>query len=440
MPSRRWSFWHVFFTCTFFSVLLPLGMLLWQAATESLPGRQLRMLRAVHHQILADYVERRSAEDLLYSALEGMVAGLDRHSEFVSPNRVTSFEHEQIEGSYDGIGVMLVPRQVPLRVYWPWPEGPAERAGIAVGDRILAVDGEDVTGPGFDMVAVVAKVKGPIGTRVRLTIGRDGEATRDVEVARGNIPQGKVRWVHRLAEDDGIGYLHVSGFQQHTVREFDSAVEALRAARATPLEGLVLDVRDNPGGLLEEAVALTNRFLRDGVIVTTKSRNAVGKTIRAEPAACTLPDLPVVVLLNGGSASASEVLAGALQDHGRARLVGERSFGKGVVQSIYDWDDGFRLKMTTAHYYTPNGRSIERDMRRHGDAPAAGGLVPDREVALEGGDSRRVRSVVTGAEPPATYREAVAALARELGLREPGPPTVEDDPQLAAALADLRGR
>jgi carboxyl-terminal processing protease len=247
-----------------------------------------------------------------------------------------------------------------------------------------------------------------------------------------------VRWLDR---DAGIGYACVAAFQRRTADELDEALADL--AQAAPLRGLVLDLRGNSGGLLESAVALANRFLRSGNLVSLRRRN--GTEVRrydADPALATHGELPLALLVDGRSASSSEVVAGALQDHRRATLVGTRTFGKGVVQSIYRWEDlDFRLKLTTSHYYTPSGRSIEGRLRRAGDGDEPGGLQPDEPVPMADGEADGLHRRLQAQEIPAPYKAAAKALAAELGFAgEHEPPGPDADPQLARALAVLRGR
>ena len=223
------------------------------------------------------------------------------------------------------------------------------------------------------------------------------------------------------------------------VEEFDAAVRKLTAAAGGELSGLIVDLRYNPGGLLSEAIELSNRFLTDELIVSTKRRGSrVVESHSAEPDKSTLPDLPLVLILNRRSASASEVTAGALQDHDRTRIVGERSYGKGVVQSIYQWENmDFRLKMTTSHYYTPKGRNIEKSMRRDDDGEAEGGLEPDRQERVDDELFKKLHRQLLRNQTPARYRERASALAEELGIEIDSLPDPADDPQLAAALEEI---
>ncbi len=406
---------------------------LWQGDTlRGLPAEEAMILRLAHQQVIQDHVDEHDPGELLHRAIDGMVNDLDRYSAYVPPREVRQFE-ENTTGSYEGIGVLMAPLTSPITVLFPLSGGPAEREGIQVGDQILAIDGEDMTQFPVSELSAEAqdRLKGEAGQPVTLAIAR-GEEKFDVVLQRGPVQRPSVKWARLIDEAAGIGYLHLSDFQNHTQEEFDIVVAELEATAPDGLRALVVDLRFNPGGILEECVDLANRFLSGGVIVSLKKRNAETVQVHeADPEVCSLPDLPVVLLVNGESASASEVLAGALQDRQRAVLVGERTYGKGVVQSIYRWRDlDFRLKLTTSHYYTPNGRRIEQG--------PDGGLEPDRVVEMDAELVHQVREQLGQLEPPKSFREAAHLLATELGrpLQEPMPP--EEDTQLAAALEEAR--
>lgn len=440
MHKRGLTFWQVFCSLTFAVLVLPIGLRQWIELQDRLPDDELRMLRLVHRQVVEDYVENRSPSELMLDAISGMVSKLDRHSTFVPPAEVARFENEEIRGAYEGIGVLLVAEHSPPTIRWPIPGGPAEQAGLRVGDRILAVDGHDLSRVAATDVVQAAseRLLGPAQTKVTLTIGRDGQEPIELSLRRGNVSRDKVKWVHLLAPKDGIGYAHLTGFQHDTVRALDDAVADLERRNGGPLRALILDLRFNAGGLLREAVLLSNRFLASGTIVTLKRRDSElveAHESRAEQ--CRWPTLPLVVLINERSASASEVFTGAMQDHARARIVGARSYGKGVVQSIFQWGDyDFRLKLTTAHYYTPNGRSIERGMRRNGDGEAVGGIEPDVAEPLSPRDDERIERTLDAPESPERYREAAAALGASIGFTLALAPDPSTDAQLRTAAAE----
>lgn len=442
MSSRSSHLLHALAVVSFVAVVVPTGIMLWRRAFEPLPEHGLEVLRLVHHQVLEDYVEAEDPDELLTKAVQGMVSNLDRYSEFVVPEEVEEFEGRELEGTYVGIGVLLFGRFSPITVQAPLPGGPAEAAGLLPGDRILAVDGEDIsTLPAEEAVDTALRLlKGPVGSAVELRIGRGEDTELAVEVARAEVVESRVKWAHLVDPGQRLGYVYVSGFQRDVTGAFDSAIESLELEAGGALRGLVLDLRHDPGGLLEEAIALVNRFLESGEIVSLKRRGeVVVERHFAEPERCTLPDLPLVVLIDGKTASASEVVTGALQDHGRARIVGVRSYGKGVVQSIYSWRNrDFRLKLTTSHYYTPNGRSIEKTLRREGDGEAEGGIAPDVDVPLDPQTQQRVLWRLTRKEVSPEWLEAARVAAEEIGRELAAPLTPEEDPQLQTALDELR--
>ncbi len=412
-----------------------------------LPADELRALRIVHEQILREHVSPHEPDALLDAAIAAMVKSVDRYSAYVPATAVADFEHETT-GSYEGVGITLAPAVTPATVYYIFSDGPAERAGLQVGDRIVRVEGEDATLWTKDEVIERARERllGKPGTTVHLTVKGADDTARDVAIERGAVQQHSIKWVRWLDRTEGLGYVYLSTFQHKTPDELDAALAHLGAE--TTLRGLVLDLRGNSGGLLDECVAVANRFLAEGNILSLRKRGGVEvNRFDAEVAKATHPELPLVLLVDGESASASEVLAGALQDHHRAQLVGTRTFGKGVVQSIFRWANlDFRLKLTTAHYYTPSGRCIEGHLRRgdggkNGDAAGKGGLAPDVLVTLTTEQAREVLGRLAGYDIPARYKVAAAALATALGFRGELEPLGPDaDPQLARALEVLRAK
>lgn len=421
-----------------------LGAWVWLLSSHRLPRDQLEALQLVHDQIADEYVTPPPSEDLMWSAIEGMVGSLDRHSQFVRPSKVAEFE-EDTTGTYAGIGIVMA-GVIPLTVKFPFAGGPAERAGLLVGDRIVAVDGEPLVASDAKELATIARERllGDAGSPVQLTIERgEGETTEKFEqvVVRGNVTKPSIRWVRALDEDRRIGYAYVVGFHKDTTVDLVTAIGDLDALVGGTLGALILDLRFNRGGLLEEAISMANLFVAEGTIVSVKRRDSDSDTNQvAEPDRCARPKLPLVLLVNHDSASASEVVAGALQDHGRATVVGVRTWGKGVVQSIFSWRDlDFRLKLTTAHYYTPNGRSIEGEYRRSEDGEAEGGIAPDRTVAIDKSLRQRLgRALYSANEPPVPYREQVARLSKKLELDPSYPPGPDIDTQLTAALEEAR--
>jgi carboxyl-terminal processing protease len=442
--SPRIPGWLIAINSALAVLILATAVRVWTLTFDDLPAEELRMLRLVHKQVMQDHVQPHGGDELLRNAIEGMVKRLDDHSEFVPPAKVKAFETETT-GQYEGIGLAPVPGQLPLTVHYLFEGGPAEKAGLAVGDRIVAVDGEAIVG---DVVSTVTKqaierIKGPPGTQVVLRIQRDGHPEQDLAVQRAAVQRPSVKWVRMQDAAERLGYLHIASFQRCTATELDGALRHLEELAGAPLRGLLIDLRFNTGGLLNESVACVNRFLAQGNIVSLKRRGGVEHDRHdADPALATHPNLPIVILVNEQTASASEVLSGALQDHGRAALVGKRTYGKGVVQSIFSWRGlDFRLKLTTSHYYTPNGRNIEGRMRRREDGDAKGGIAPDIEVALPVDVGRDVYKRLEDAEVPRRYKEAATALGKALGFEsEPAQLAPEQDAQLARGLETLRER
>lgn len=409
-----------------------------------LPRAQLDALAIVHREILRSHVDPQQREALLESAIEGMVRTLDPYSRYVPPADAAAYE-EQNTGAYVGIGADFRTFGDDVVLFFPLAGGPAERAGLQPGDVLLAVDGVALSEPGM-RDGYVARVRGEAGVTVTLRLRR-GDRELDVAIERGEVHRPCVAWAHRLPGEDALGYLLLTDFQPDAAEEALAAIDGL--LREGPLRGLVVDLRGNGGGSLLACVDLANAFVPDGLIVSQTRRDSeVVERFEAKPARCRFPSLPVVVLVDTESASASEVFAGALQDRGRAVVVGERTHGKGCVNTIYAWQDrDFRLKLTTGRYRTPNGRDIERRLRRAGadDETAAataeaGGIAPDVAAVLPPAQQQAARAALRAPEPPAAHRDASARLAQQRGLRSPTPPRAADDAQLAAAVAALRAR
>ncbi len=333
-------------------------------------------LREVMSLVNAQYVEADVVElkELTESALRGMLSRLDPHSAFL-PARDYLALQEEMNNEFGGIGVQVERREERVVVIAPIAGTPGERAGVMRGDEIVAVDGENVVGQRMD--EVVGKLRGPAGEVVKIGFWRPGvEAQVDVEIVREVIKVESVRRVQVL--EGGIGYVQLTQFAERTGAEFAAALEELAAAGAT---ALVLDLRNNPGGLLASAVAVAEPFFDRGeLIVYTQGRREGDRAdFRAQEARWVGVDWPVAVLINAGSASAAEIIAGALQDTGRAVVVGERSFGKGSVQSIFRLRDGEGLRLTTARYFTPGGATIHER-----------GITPDVELVMTPEEDRNV--------------------------------------------------
>lgn len=332
------------------------------ADTPSLPLAELRRFSEVFDRIKSAYVEPVDDAELLEDAIRGMLKGLDPHSVYLEPE---AFEDLQVStsGEFGGVGIEVSQEEGLIRVITPIDDTPAQRAGIKAGDLITKIDDKSVQSLGLD--EAIGLMRGEVGTPITLTINRDGESEPlEFTVKRAVI---HVTSVSDKMLDNNIGYLRISQFQTGTGKDLAKAINKLTEQQQ--LAGLVLDLRNNPGGVLSGAVAVTDAFIDSGLIVYTEGRlNNANSEFRAK-AETLLGDTPMVVLINGGSASASEIVAGALQDHKRAVIMGTRSFGKGSVQTVLPLNEERGLKLTTARYYTPSGRSIQ-----------AQGIRPDVQV------------------------------------------------------------
>jgi len=323
------------------------------AGATPLRPQDARLLSEVIDRIHADYVDRTDDGELLKDAIRGMVGELDPHSAFMDANE---FEDLRIatEGNYSGIGVEVAAEQDAIVVIAPIDGSPAARAGIRAGDTILAVDGSAVEDS--KLADTIARIRGEPGTVVNLRIGRKAiPEPMDIAVERAIVAVHSVR--HQMLEP-GVGYLRISQFSDTTGPDVGGALRALRQEAGGELSGLVLDLRNNPGGVLEAAVEVSDAFLESGLIVSAEGRSRESR-FRMEAGAGDLArGAQVAVLVNEGSASAAEIVAGALRDNGRAKLLGQRTFGKGSVQTVMPIGDGQALKLTTSRYYTPSGASI----------------------------------------------------------------------------------
>jgi len=317
--------------------------------------QNLEIFTDVLSLIQNSYVDEIDTKQLVYGAIRGMLATLDPHSSFLTPDM---FEEMQADthGEFGGLGLEITIRDQRLQVVSPIEGTPAFAAGIKAGDQIIAIDGRPTQD--MEIMEAVGLLRGPSGSAVEITIARPGEKEPlDFSIERAII---QVESVKSRAVNDHYGYARISQFQDRTVDELKTQLEQLRKdAPGGSLPGLILDLRNNPGGLLEQAVAVSDLFLNKGLIVYTEGRETESQFEFSAHAAGTEPDYPLIVLINGGSASASEIVAGALQDHSRAIILGEQSFGKGSVQTIIPLSDKSGLRLTTARYFTPSGRSIQ---------------------------------------------------------------------------------
>jgi carboxyl-terminal processing protease len=371
----------------------------------SQPYRSLDVLAEVLAYIRNGYVEELSEKELVQSAVEGMVQRLDPHSMILRPD-VYRAMRDETAGEFDGVGLEVSQTGEDLVVVAPIADSPAERAGILAGDRIVAIDGTAIK----DIPAGEAtrRMKGAAGSQVVVTVARASlREPRSFTLVRDHVRTTSVDW-RVIDKAAGTVYVRIRVFQDRSDRELRQALDEARKQLGGPIQGLVLDLRNNPGGLLDQAVKVADRFLSKGVIVSTESR---GKKPEVEEAheKDTEPGYPIVLLVNRGSASASEIVAGALQDHGRAVIVGSQTFGKGSVQTVVELEDGSALKLTVAKYYTPNHRSIqERGITPDvpvGEAPAP--ATPEAEGLAERDLKRHLLN-----EQPVTPQTGQGAPAR----------------------------
>jgi carboxyl-terminal processing protease len=328
-----------------------------------LPLDELRTFAEVMDRIKAAYVEPISDKVLLENAIKGMLSNLDPHSAYLEPEDFRDLQ-ESTSGEFGGLGIEVGTEDGFIKVISPIDDTPASAAGIQPGDLIVKIDGQPTKG--LSMIEAVDKMRGKAGSKIELSLVREGGKPFDVQLTRAVI---KVRSVKSQLLEDNYGYVRVTQFQVNTGEEVGKALNKLRKDNGKKLRGLVLDLRNNPGGVLQAAVEVSDHFLKQGLIVYTEGRIVNSELRFSADSADASEGVPLVVLINGGSASASEIVAGALQDHKRGVLMGTDSFGKGSVQTVLPLNNDRALKLTTALYFTPNGRSIQ-----------AQGIVPDIEV------------------------------------------------------------
>jgi len=401
-------------------------------ANSSDTYRQLNLFGEVFERVRADYVDEVTDEELIESAINGMLTSLDPHSGFLTER---SFRDMQVQtrGQFGGLGIEVTMEDGYVRVVSPIDDTPAHRAGVQPGDTITHLDGESVLG--LTLADAVERMRGPVDTDLRVTIRRDGTEPFDLTLTRAVIRIQSVRW--RM--EDNVGYIRVTTFTEQTEEGVKRAVVELKEEH-DDIVGFVLDLRNNPDGLLDQAIQVSDAFLDRGEIVSTRGRDP-RETLRYNARAGDLLDgMPMVVLINGGSASASEIVAGALQDHHRAIVLGETSFGKGSVQTIIPLPGQGAMRLTTARYSTPSGRSIQQT-----------GIEPDilvepaRLEALNMGAGRRetdLRGALTNPNllPPTGAQPEDETLETEDGPDDvPAAGETPFDYQLERALDLLKG-
>lgn len=382
--------------------------------------RQLELFGDIFERVRAQYVDEEADKDLIEAAINGMLQSLDPHSSYLNEDNFRDMQ-VQTRGEFGGLGIEVTMEQGLVRVVSPIDETPAARAGIEAGDFITHLDGESVLG--LTLSDAVDKMRGRVGSDIDLTIRREGKDAFDVTVTRDVV---RIRSVRSRVEGKA-GYIRVTTFNEQTMEGVESSMASLKAELGDDIIGVVLDLRRNPGGLLDQAVKVSDAFLDRGEIVSTRGRE-VDDSQRFNAKKGDLAEgLPMVVLINGGSASASEIVAGALQDHSRAVIMGTTSFGKGSVQTIMPIGNHGALRLTTAAYFTPSGRSIQKT-----------GITPDiiveqaqvQEAAATGGvresDLRNARDNEGTEQPDEAAAESTETAAQQ-------------DYQLARALDLLKG-
>jgi carboxyl-terminal processing protease len=373
------------------------------AVSVSYPFERLEVFAEALSIIHSRYVDERNGDELVYDAIRGLTRGLDDHSIFMDPEAYREMK-EETSGQYFGIGVALDVRDGRHFVLRTIEGSPAEEAGIQAGDEIVAVDGEELASLSEEVA--LARIKGKRGSKVVLTILREGSQSPLVVAVRRD--QVRTRSVQAARVDDTIGWLRIERFQRRTVDEVRRELRSL-AGSGPPLEALVVDVRNNPGGYLSQAVAVADLWLGDGVIVSTLERGEGAQRDSARGLG-TDRETKLVVLIDGRTASAAEIVAGALQDRGRAQVVGSTSYGKGSVQQFFDLSDGSALKLTTARYYTPSGGSIQGS----GVRPD---IALDRELSASG-QAALDELLLRGSTDPAWVKEDAPLQLAVLALRE----------------------
>ena len=394
------------------------------SAKAPLPLEELRTFAEVMDRIKAAYVEPVDDKTLLENAIKGMLSNLDPHSAYLGPEDFAELQ-ESTSGEFGGLGIEVGTEDGNIKIVSPIDDTPASKAGIQAGDFIVKINGQPTRG--LSMTEAVDKMRGKIGQKITLTLVRNGGTPFDVTLTRANI---QVKSVKAQLLEDGYGYIRITQFQVKTGEEVAAALSKLRRENGNKrLKGIILDLRNNPGGVLQSAVEVVDHFITKGLIVYTKGRIANSELRFSATGKDLSEGVPLVVLINGGSASASEIVAGALQDQKRGVVMGTTSFGKGSVQTVLPLNNDRALKITTALYFTPNGRSIQ-----------AQGIVPDIEVS---------RAKITREQDTEYYKEA--DLQGHLGNGNGGadkptgsspkakPMPQDDDFQLSQALSLLKG-
>ena len=404
------------------------------SAANSEIYRQLDLFGEVLERVRSDYVEKPEDAKLIEAAINGMLTALDPHSSYLNPKHFRDMQ-VQTRGEFGGLGIEVTMENGVVKVVSPIEDTPAAKAGLMSGDLITHLDKEQILG--LTLQEAVEKMRGPGNSPITLTIVRKGvDDPFDVKVTRDVIHINPVKY---NAEGDDAGYIRVTTFNEQTTAKLQKAIEDLKQQLGPKLKGYVIDLRNNPGGLLDQAISVSDAFLDQGAIVLTRGRN-IEETQRSNARPGDITDgQKLVVLINGGSASASEIVAGALQDHHRATIVGTRSFGKGSVQTIIPLGSNGALRLTTARYYTPSGRSIQ-----------AKGIEPEAVVEEELPDELKAKADLQNTKGEANLRGHLKGEGDDEGAKGEGDdeesgsssyvaPEKDKDTQLQYALDILRG-
>ncbi|MGD9766185.1 MAG: S41 family peptidase [Pseudolabrys sp.] len=386
--------------------------------------RQLNLFGDVFERVRADYVEKPDDSKLIETAINGMLQGLDPHSSYMDPK---SFRDMQVQtrGEFGGLGIEVTMEDGLIKVVAPIDDTPAAKAGVLANDIITKLDEDQVQG--LTLNQAVEKMRGPVNTKIKLTIMRKGQDKPvEVSITRDIIRVRSARW---NTEGDDVGYIRLTQFNEQTTEGLKKGIAEIQSKiPENKLKGYVVDIRNNPGGLLDQAVSVSDAFLQKGEIVSTRGRNAEETQRFSARAGDLTKGKPIIVLINGGSASASEIVAGALQDHKRATILGTRSFGKGSVQTIIPLGSGNgALRLTTARYYTPSGKSIQ-----------AKGIVPDIEVLQDVPDDLKARTDTKGEASLRGHLKAAEG-QEATGSQSYIPPDAKNDKALNMAYDLLRG-
>ncbi|MDB6042857.1 MAG: peptidase [Gammaproteobacteria bacterium] len=385
------------------------------ASTTTLPWEEARQFAEVYERIKREYVDDVDDRALMEKAIRGMVAALDPHSAYLDSEEFDEIRLSTM-GSYPGVGIEVVAEDSAVKILRPIDGSPAQQAGLLPGDEIVRIDGSDI---GADLAGAISHMRGASGSTVSLTIRRAGaDGLLDFSLRRAKV---EVHSVAQQSLEPGYGYLRITSFSETTADDVSRAVARLKRDNPGGLRGVVLDLRNNPGGVLEAGVAVADAFLNEGVIVTADGRTADSRFRMDATPGDVIDGAPLVILVNSGSASASEIVAGALKDHGRAELIGHKTYGKGSVQTVMPLSHGGAVKLTTSRYFTPSGASI------HGK-----GIIPD---IVEEGPEEAPAELITGKPTqPLAARDKEVRLALDTLKSRGSPAQTHGTPLTVRAL------